>query len=57
MREKPKFPGCEAQVENYRLIQDCLAGTGGFEPRYGELEIGRSRPSERSRRNLFSLNS
>jgi hypothetical protein len=34
---------------------ECVAEAGGFEPRYGELEMRRSRLSERKRQNIVPM--
>jgi hypothetical protein len=49
--QKPAIGGplCEYQGQ-FLLAPDCLAEAGGFEPRYGELEIRRSRLAECSAR-------
>jgi hypothetical protein len=50
-RQLQAFRGKSRQIAGYR---ECLAGAGGFEPRYGELELALSAVREEPQ-NLFSL--
>jgi hypothetical protein len=53
MREKPVFAAIATSLGQLGRMQEWLAEAGGFEPRYGELEIRRSRMSDRSGRTSF----
>jgi hypothetical protein len=48
MREKPVFTAVATSLGQLGRMQEWLAGAKGFEPRYGELEIRRSRLFEAS---------
>jgi len=52
--QNPAFGGHFLRsIDSNPWLSDCLAGAGGFEPRDGELEIGRSRLSRVSAEPLF----
>jgi hypothetical protein len=57
MREKPGFPANSRVPSEPGPTPEWLAGAAGFGPLDGELEIGRYRPSKRSRKISFRLGS
>jgi hypothetical protein len=57
MREKPVFTAIATSLGQLGRMQEWLAEAGGFEPRYGGLEIiyQTLSPVRKKRQNLFPL--